>query len=70
MSWTQFTARMKDGKAFEFGTMYEREFFDMPEAYAGSDITLITPAELGTRFKRGVPIFREKPYFECYVDGL
>jgi hypothetical protein len=70
MSWTQFTATMKDGKRFQFGTAYHDEFFDMPVPYSGADIASITPAERFARPQPGVPIFREKPFFECYIDGL
>jgi hypothetical protein len=70
MGWTQFTARMKDGMEFEFGTRFSQEFFDMPNGYTAKDIVKITPA------KRGLPrdfngnFLREKPFFECYIDGI
>ena len=70
MCWTQFTARMKDGSEFEFGTTFLTEFFNMPEGYKGSDITKIIPAKIGTRSKSGEMIFREKPFFECFVKGI
>ena len=70
MSWTQFTATMKDGKRFQFGTAYHDEFFNMPEPYSGTDVVAVTPAERLERPQLGVPIYREKPFFDCFVDSL
>ena len=64
MSWTQFTAVMKDGREFAFGTNYLREFFQMPDGYAGDDIVKIIPNRAEGN------ILRERPYFTCYVSGL
>ena len=67
MAWTQFTARMRDGMEFEFGTAFATEFFAMPEGYTGKDIVKIVPAT--RRALRAVDC-RERPFFKCYVDGL
>src|SRR5262249_49845780 len=69
MSWTQFTVRMRDGKEFTFGTSFLREFFDMPAGYAPSDIEQIIPALPGTPRHSGT-IYRERPFFECFVPHL
>lgn len=64
MSWTQFAAVMRDGREFGFGTTFLMEFFHMPEGYSGQDIVSIVS------HKRVDPIFRERPYFTCYIDGI
>ncbi len=70
MSWTQFTGRMSDGAEFEFGTLWSQEFFAMPDGYSAADVVKIIPAERGTRPKDGQTIYRERPFFTCYLDGL
>ncbi|MDF2803843.1 MAG: hypothetical protein K0S61_3746 [Anaerocolumna sp.] len=69
MGWTQFTARMKDENEYEFGTTFLTEFFDMPNGYTAKDIIKIIPAVRGCSKDTKV-IYREKPYFECFIDGL
>jgi hypothetical protein len=69
MSWTEFYAIMTDGKEFRFGTRFLTELFDMPSGYTAADIARIVPAI------RGEPahqehIYREKPFFTCFVEGL
>ncbi len=64
MSWTQFTATMKDGREFAFGTTYLTEFFHMPDGYVGDDIVKIIPHKAET------PVLRERPFFTCHVSGL
>lgn len=66
MSWTQFTAVMRDGREFGFATTYLTEFFDMPEGYSGSDVVSIIPHKL----HQGVHPHRERSFFTCYVPGL
>jgi hypothetical protein len=61
---------MKDGQRFHSGTTYHDEFFDMPEGYSGADIVAITPAERFAKPRPDAPIYREKPFFECFIDGL
>ena len=70
MGWTQFTAQMKDGKEFEFGTTFNTEFFDMPDGYTSKDIVKIIPAERGSPRNFEMNILREKPFFTCYIDGV
>ena len=69
MSWTEFYAIMRDGKEFRFGTMFLTEFFDLSTGYIATDILKIIPAVRGER-PRQEKIYRERPYFTCYVDGL
>jgi len=69
MSWTEFYALMKDGAEFRFGTTFLTEFFDMPSGYSGADIVKITPAVRGES-PRQERIYRDKPFFTCYVEGL
>jgi hypothetical protein len=63
MSWTQFSAVMRDGSEFFFGTSYLTEFFHMPHGYTGDDITTINPHRGG----RSERTYRERPFFTCYV---
>ncbi len=64
MSWTQFTAIMKDRREFAFGTTYLTEFFHMPDGYVGDDIVKIIPHKAETAF------LRERPFFTCHVSSL
>jgi len=86
MSWTGFVVKMKDGKYFAFGTTYLFEFFDMPDGYSVDDIEVIVNhsyvSESGELRSHKVPffdfpadynraiIYRERPYFDCFVDDL
>ncbi|PTQ99748.1 hypothetical protein C8P68_102578 [Mucilaginibacter yixingensis] len=86
MGWTGFAAKMKDGKYFGFGTSFHWEFFQMPEGYAVDDIAeiinhsyVLNTGELKNHkvpfFERpsdykDAIIFRERPFFECYIDDL
>jgi hypothetical protein len=65
MSWTQFVAVMNDGQEFSFGTTFPTEFFNMPDRYTSSDVATIRPHE-----RIDGPLFRERPYFTCFVDHL
>jgi hypothetical protein len=65
MSWTQFVGVMRDGKEVSFGTTYHTEFFNMPHGYAASDVVAIRPHE-----RLSPDIFRERPFFTCFVNGL
>jgi len=69
MSWTQFYAEMSDGEKFCFGTTFSTEFFDMPESYCASDIIKIVPAAPGARPSDGEPVYRQRPYFTCYIGN-
>ncbi|MCP3929440.1 MAG: hypothetical protein GY705_10105 [Bacteroidetes bacterium] len=69
MGWTEFYATMEDGKEFCFGTTFNIEFFSMPEGYKASSIVKIIPAVRGMprKFKQ---VYRERPFFECYIENL
>ena len=86
MAWAGFAAKMKDGKFVGFGTTYCFEFFDMPEEYSTDDIEEIVNhcyvLNTGELRSHKVPffehpddyhqakIYRERPFFECYMDKL
>lgn len=86
MSWTGFCAKMNDGKIFGFGTRFLFDFFQMPEGYTSSDISEIISHSYislsGEVKNHKVPfakwptdydikaVHREKPFFECYIEGL
>ncbi len=86
MSWTGFAVKMKDGKLFGFGTTFLFEFFEMPDQYSADDIAEIVNHSYVTASGElrshkvpffGLPndydssiIFRERPYFKCFVDSL
>jgi hypothetical protein len=65
MSWTQFVAVMRDDREFSFGTTYNIEFFHMPDGYSGNDVVRIIP-----HGKVDGPVYRERPWFACFVEGL
>jgi hypothetical protein len=69
MGWTEFYAVMKDGAEFRFGTQFLTEFFGLPEGYGIADIVRIIPAVRGEA-PRHQRIYRERPFFTCYVDDL
>ena len=86
MGWTGFVAKMKDGKYFGFGSSFLWEFFQMPENYTSDDIDEIINhsyvSKNGELRQHKVPffkfpddykesvIYRERPFFECYLDEL
>lgn len=86
MGWTGFVVIMKDDNIFGFGTSYLVNFFKMPDGYVATDIKKIINhsyiSKTGELKSHKVPfferpkdydesvIYREKPYFECYLDGL
>jgi hypothetical protein len=65
MSWTQFVATMRDGRRFSLGTTYSTEFFEMPPGYVAADIAGIEP-----HAKVDGPVYRERPFFRCFVTEL
>ncbi len=86
MGWTGFSVKMKDGKYFGFGSSLNLEFFQLPEGYKTSDIEQIinhsyvtangelrshlTPfTKLPDDYNDEV-IYRERQFFECFLDNL
>lgn len=86
MGWTGFAAKMKDGKYVGFGTNFRFEFFQMPDNYSVDDILEIInhsyvlssgelrshragPKTLPEDYKNAI-VYRERPFFECYIDDL
>jgi len=85
MGWTAFVAKMKDGKLFGFGTSFSFDFFQMPENYSADDIVeiinhscicenkKICEVKQGPHFTgdyKESTTYRERPFFDCYIDGL
>jgi len=86
MAWTGFGARMKDGKEFAFGTTFLFDFFQMPQGYNKNDIVEILNhrymSTSGKLKEHTVPfmkfpedydenaIYRERPFFTCYLEDL
>jgi hypothetical protein len=69
MGWTAFRGIMHDGAEFHFGTSFLMEFFEMPDGYTAKDIQKIIPAApLEKRFTG--KIYRERPFFTCFIDGI
>jgi hypothetical protein len=86
MGWTGFAVRMKDGKYFGYGTTFNFEFFQMPNGYSVEDIEEIinhsyvlengalrshreSNQTITDEWKNAV-IYRERPFYECYIDNL
>ncbi len=86
MGWTGFAAKKKDGNHFGFGTSFHWEFFQMPEGYSVNDIEVIINhsfilknGELRSHRQgsetrpgeyRDAVVYRERPFFECFLDSL
>ena len=85
MGWTAFVVKMKDGKCYSYGTTFLMEFFDLPDGYAVEDIneiinhsyTLKTGEIRSYHDRQNITpkenldfVYRERPYFECFLDNL
>ena len=86
MSWTGFCVKMNDGKVYGYGSRYLFDFFQMPKGYVASDIEEILNhsyiSNNGNLEKHKVPfmdwpsdydkdaVYRERPFFDCYIKGL
>ena len=66
MGSTQFVAEMQDGKRFNFNGNINYHFFQMPNGYTSSQIKEVYPHE----YIKNACIFFERPYFDCYIEGL
>jgi hypothetical protein len=65
MAWTQFSAVMRDGSKFSFGTTFLMEFFQMPSGYSGQEVVQVISHE-----RTEGELYRERPFFTCFVEGL
>ncbi len=85
MGWTGFVGKMKDGACFGFGSTFNFEFFEMPDGYQADDITEIInhsyidnageiksyhSVALESIDATRLNVYRERPFFTCYLDGL
>ncbi len=80
MSWTSFVAEMTDGTLHSFGTTFHFEFFDLPNGYSYHDVKSIRSGMVYSVARGLAPyshdalndaaIFRERPFFVCYLDDL
>lgn len=78
MGWTSFTAKMKDGRVFAFGTPFNFQFFDLPEGYTYEDIVEIHSGmivdqdgvEKEFSHDRSRECYRDRPFFYCYTECL
>lgn len=85
MGWTGFVVKMKDGKCFSYGTTFGTEFFDLPKEYTVEDIDkiinnsyVLKTGEIQSCYSSSTRptnenksiVYRERPYFECYLDSI
>jgi hypothetical protein len=84
MSWTGFVVEMNDGKLYNYGTLFDFSFFDLPEKYFVENIRKIINHTFvlddGTLQKyrerkmknicNDIKFYREKYYFISYVEAL
>jgi hypothetical protein len=80
MSWTAFVTEMRDGRMMPYGTSFSVEFFYLPVGYGFRDIARIHNGMLYSEtfgltpwtpdLHKQVEVYREKPYFTCYLAGL
>lgn len=86
MGWTAFVAEFQDGRKLSFGTTWNLEFFDMPNDYSFQNVTnIISGAYLSKESEivahnsmssfvedkeKLQPIYRQKVFFECFIDIL
>jgi hypothetical protein len=83
MGWTGFVFEMMDGKMFSFGSSFLFSFFELPDGYDFNDVVkvhnhafisedgkLISIKGMSDFEKQYTPskVYRERPYFECYID--
>jgi hypothetical protein len=85
MGWTGWVFRMRDGRAFSYGTSFSTEFFQLPDGYEFADVDAVVNhsfvdtkgAITSLQACGGLPksyrpsaVFRERPFFSCVVDGV
>ena len=85
MGWTGWVFRMRDGRAFSYGTSFLTEFFHLPDGYEFSDVeavinhsfvrddgtvaSLVRGDDLPPDY-RLEKVLRERAFFSCAVDGV
>ncbi len=85
MSWTGFVLTMSDGRSFSYGTTFLFQFFSLPTGYIFDNVTAVHNHsyvdETGTTRQIRVdpekwrasfntlPVFREKPFFDFFVES-
>ncbi len=85
MGWTGWVFRMKDGRAFSFGSTFLMEFFHLPDGYDFSDVeevinhSFVSDEGVITSLRQGgappmsyfsSALFRERTFFSCAVEGV
>jgi hypothetical protein len=86
MSWTGFVLTMSDGHSFSYGTTFLFQFFNLPDGYMFDDVRTVHNHsyvdETGTirRIREdaqrwrdslpGLPVFREKPFFDSFLESF
>jgi len=84
MSWTAFVAKFNDNRMLSFGTSWDTEYFDLPDDFDLKNVTeiinnsyihkngeIVGHKSLGEeRFDNLQHIYRQRPFFECYLDHL
>jgi len=85
MSWTAFVIEFKDQRKLSFGTNWSNEFFDLPQDFNFNNISKIYSGCYLSKDNELIPhkslenlkeldkyqkIYRERQFFECYVENL
>ncbi len=65
MGYQSFQADMADGAKFFFSSTTHVEFFEVPNNYTLENIVTVYTHRISE-----AESFREKPYFDCFIDGL
>ena len=83
MGWTGWVFKMKDGKAFSYGSAFNFDFFQLPDSYAFTDVVEVinhsyvdssgavrSLHEPGLKDYRIESVFRERIFFNCAVEEI
>lgn len=85
MGWTGWVFEMTDGALFSYGSSFHMEFFQLPGGYEFSSVEKVhnhsfvsKDGQLCSLTQGGLPpddydmgsVLRERPYFECPLEGL
>ena len=85
MSWTGFVLTMSDGHSFSYGTTFLFQFFNLPSGYTFEEVKTVhnhayvdetgairhirEDAEKWRASLNCLPVFREKPFFDCFLGS-